>query len=816
MTGPLSTLKRPRSAEETTEPTLTVWERLDAKTWFWAATISVPVVLSALLLAPGLTLDRIPTGPELLGNPASENIKATHDLVVEDEAMSQRLREEAAAQVRRVYDYDAALAEKVRLRVLDAFGLMEAAMEGLVDENPAYAFPDRLSRGERADYEQALGGALRAKREAFADALEVSLGAGTFSAFEAVRYSEVAKNVLIATLNRVLSRQIIESRDKLEPDLESGITVQRVPDDGSESTVVSDLKQVLSLGQAKEQLGRSIVGEVQDLAPSASGAAVVVARKLVGPNLTLNRAATEVARERARQAVKPSQIFVKKGEMIIRDGERYRRRHLVILEAMRRTTDSSAVVQVVLGAATLVLMMGLVALRFIRHRRRRTLGSRDVLFLAVTYVGLVVTARLWFTIAVALAEQLSWIPLVAVLFLTPVAAGSMLVRMVLRVEYGLALGMMASLVLGMMVQSEPLFSVYALVGAVLGATTIQAISSRSDVLRASVWVGAGQAATALGVLLFSSQLSWAAVLVGVPAAFLGGLIAGVVTLAVTPAAEAVFGYTTDLKLLELANLNHPALKELIVQAPGSYHHSIIVGSLVEAAAESIGANPLLAKVMAYYHDLGKGCNAGYFVENQRRGNNPHNKLRPSMSAMIIRRHVTDGLEIAKRYGLGEQILAGIAEHHGTTLIQYFFARAQEQQKEGETLRESDYRYPGRKPQTRESALVMLGDSVEAAARSLANPSPARLRGLVNKVINMKFTDGQLEECDLTLKDLHVIARAFIDVLTPLYHQRVEYPELVRKNDGDTDPKPVPGPEDFDDSTEEDRPDNIRRLGLFGR
>ena len=213
-----------------------------------------------------------------------------------------------------------------------------------------------------------------------------------------------------------------------------------------------------------------------------------------------------------------------------------------------------------------------------------------------------------------------------------------------------------------------------------------------------------------------------------------------------------------------------------MQAPGSYHHSIIVGALVEAAAESVNANSLLARVMAYYHDLGKGCNPGYFVENQRQAHNPHDKLKPSMSAMIIRRHVTDGLELARKHRLGAPILAGIAQHHGTTLIHFFYHRAKEQAQDGDTVNEADYRYPGQKPQSREAALVMLGDSIEAASRSMQETTPSRLQGLVNRIISSKFTDGQLEECDLTLRDLHTIAKSFSRVLNSIYHHRPEYPD----------------------------------------
>ena len=520
----------------------------------------------------------------------------------------------------------------------------------------------------------------------------------------------------------------------------------------------------------------------------------------------------------ARLSVAPVKISVKRGQMIIRDGEFFRERHLLILRRMAEYSRDSSIAMVILGAGLLVLIFAFAGLTLSRSKRMK-MSSRDALFLGCLFSAAVVIGRMWEAVAVALSETHASIPFSALMFLLPIAGGVMVARLVLRLELALFFAVAGSFVLGLMIDGERLIAVYALLGSVLGATWVGSISSRGDILKAGLRVGAGQALAAIAMQLFAANGVLMDYLFVVPMAFASGILSAFVALAMTPMVEALFGYTTDLKLLELGNLNHPALKELIVQAPGTYHHSIIVGSLVEAAAEAIGANQLLSRVMAYHHDLGKGCNAMYFIENQRSETNPHDKLKPSMSAMIIKRHVTDGIDIAKRHRLGEQILAGIAEHHGTTLIQYFYHKAKDQEDESNPVQESDYRYPGRKPQTREAALVMLGDSVEAASRSLADPSPARLKGLVNKIINTKFTDGQLEECDLTLQNLHDIAKAFIRVLNSIYHHRIEYPEPFsnhkngKKNDGDTDPKPPKQAENNKSSPQDDRPDNIRRLGL---
>jgi hypothetical protein len=248
-----------------------------------------------------------------------------------------------------------------------------------------------------------------------------------------------------------------------------------------------------------------------------------------------------------------------------------------------------------------------------------------------------------------------------------------------------------------------------------------------------------------------------------------------VVVGVLPIVEVAFGYVTDVKLIELANLNHPALKELIVQAPGTYHHSILMGSLVEAAAEAIGANPLLARVQAYYHDLGKIRNPLYFAENQR-GENRHDGLAPSMSALIVKRHVTDGVELARQWRLPRVVQDGIVQHHGTRLVGYFWAKAQKGEEGNRgAADEALFRYPGPKPQSREAALVMIADACEASARALEDPSGEALRTLVARRINEIFSDGQLDDCELTLRDLNAIAGAMVRALEAIYHTRPEYP-----------------------------------------
>jgi len=265
-------------------------------------------------------------------------------------------------------------------------------------------------------------------------------------------------------------------------------------------------------------------------------------------------------------------------------------------------------------------------------------------------------------------------------------------------------------------------------------------------------------------------------------AFAGGILASLFLLAISPIMEAVFNYTTNIQLLELANMNHPLLREMLVRAPGTHHHSQLVGILAESGARAIGANSLLARVGSYYHDIGKMKKPQYFIENQK-GENPHDHLAPSMSALIIDAHVKDGIEMAKEYKLPHVIANFIPEHQGTKLIGFFYHKAlKEAGEEKDKVDERSYRYNGPRPQSREAGVVMLADTIESAVRSMPDKSPQKIRPQVEKLVNAHFVDGQLDECDLTLRDLHVIVDAFVKILIGIYHQRVEYPEEIKKTD----------------------------------
>jgi len=268
-----------------------------------------------------------------------------------------------------------------------------------------------------------------------------------------------------------------------------------------------------------------------------------------------------------------------------------------------------------------------------------------------------------------------------------------------------------------------------------------------------------------------------------------GLVAAFFATGFLPILEYLFQVTTDIRLVELSDLNHPLLKKLVFNAPGTYHHSLIVGNLAEAAAEAIGANPMLARVGAYFHDIGKLKKPEYFSENEWMGTSRHDDLIPSMSSLIIISHVKDGVDLAKKNGLNKEIVDIIEQHHGTGVVYFFYKRAEKALQENQKINVSEYRYPGPLPQTKEAAIILIADAVEASSRALDNPTPARIKSLVSDIINSRFIDSQLNECSLTIQDLANIRDCFTLILTGIFHMRPKYPkedEQEEKRNGNSD------------------------------
>jgi putative nucleotidyltransferase with HDIG domain len=405
------------------------------------------------------------------------------------------------------------------------------------------------------------------------------------------------------------------------------------------------------------------------------------------------------------------------------------------------------------------------------------------------------------------------------LFAAPVATVSMLTALMVDPRMAFILATLTAVGTSLAVEGDIyLFCFYFLSG-IVGLHGMTHISDRTAILRAGLVVGVVNMISILAIKMSLGQLTATQQVYEIAFGFLGGVLSGLLVLGLCPLLEPL-GYTTNVRLLELANLNHPLLKKLAIEAPGTYHHSIMVGNLAEAAAEQIGANHLLARVAAYYHDIGKvwkKTKPSYFIENQQRAINPHDKLEPSMSALILVAHVKHGVEKAREYKLGTPIIDIIQQHHGTNLIKYFYNKAVERAgKDHHTVSEDKYHYLGPRPQSREAALVMMADVVEAACRTLADPTPARVQKKVQSLIMGLFSDGQLDQSTLTLKDLHAVTRSFVRAMQGILHARVEYPEEPKPGDklnGDTHRQPAEKDGNRNGRSEDKGPTSIRRLGL---
>ncbi len=502
-------------------------------------------------------------------------------------------------------------------------------------------------------------------------------------------------------------------------------------------------------------------------------------------NTNTNTLETDERRLKARSNIKNVIIKVQAGESIIRSGDRFEPWHLMVIDGILKEKLKINRYLKFFGVFCFVNLFLLVvyyfAAKYIRkfHPNRKDLvflGFSLLLFLVILRVGAFIGASLRDTLPFSVGEGTLY-------YAIPIAAGAMLVRFILNSETSFVFAVILSLLSGVFLDNSLELTLYYLISSVFAAHVIAHAEKRSRVLACGLQTGMVNALTIFSLNLVSivsisaGHYDTSQIAVNMLCGIFAGFFTAILVLGLSPLMETFFNYTTDIRLLELANMSHPLLKEMIVRAPGTYHHSQLVGILSEAAAQAIGANPLLARVGSYYHDIGKMKKAQYFIENQKGGVNPHDRLNPSMSALIIESHVKDGLDMAREYKLPQRIADMIPQHQGTKLIGFFYNKAKKQADPAlGNVEEKDYRYPGPKPQTREAGIIMLADTIEAAVRSMPEKSPVKIQMMVEKLVNQHFVDQQLDECELTLRDLHLIVDAFVKILIGIYHQRVEYPE----------------------------------------
>jgi cyclic-di-AMP phosphodiesterase PgpH len=500
--------------------------------------------------------------------------------------------------------------------------------------------------------------------------------------------------------------------------------------------------------------------------------AEVVASNLV-PNRFYNDQETELLRKTARERVPVQYETIKRGDLVVRKGERMtldHRNRLLELGLIRGRVDLWSVASLVLLAFGLVAAFCMYLFQFHPAVFRST---RHLLLIATVVCGSLLLFRIGNT-ALGLrfsGEQLGFLGMLCS------ALGAMLIAALLCPQVAVFVGVALAILTSVLVGSELKFAIISIVSSLAGVQAVTNIRNRAGILRACFNLSAVNVVTAFVAqgatqadLPDQMQVAQTAVW-----AVIGGVASVLLWMLCTAWLERPFRLTTHLTLLELSDPSHPLLRRLAMEAPGTYHHSIIVGNLSEAAAEAITADGLFCRVASYYHDVGKVVRPHFFVENQL-AENRHNSINPSLSSLVVTSHVKDGVEIAEEHRLPPPIISIIREHHGTCLIKYFYHQAVTSGGEDNTpALEYQFRYEGPRPQTKESGIIMLADSVEAASRTLEKPTPGRIRDLIERIVRDRLSDGQLDECELTFKDLEKIISSMTRSLTSLLHARIEYP-----------------------------------------
>jgi putative nucleotidyltransferase with HDIG domain len=537
--------------------------------------------------------------------------------------------------------------------------------------------------------------------------------------------------------------------------------------------------RMMSLSAARQNLDLRILN-LQGWTPAQKTKLTAALKPLIRPNVVLDQTATAASRETEASQVKPVVIALKQNQMVGREGDTITPTILSQIDAIRSTGHDSTRWNNFFGLFVVVIAVYWAAWKFAEHRRSSALSiSKQKAFALVGSAILVQTAlmKVGFTFGDSVAARMQ-APLndpALWNFAIPFAAASLLVAMLVDTQLAFLTGVITAIFAGMLAPGGMQKALFAMVSCSAAIYGIGRYRERQSVTLAGLLIGAVNAVMAVALLGYSGQpLTFKTILMVLGCGMAGGLLTAVFTAGGLPINESLFGILTDVKLLELSNADLPVLGQLALRAPGTNQHSHAVGQLAEDACRAVGGNPLLARIGALYHDIGKLAAPEYFVENQQ-GDNPHDRLRPYQSAKIITSHVTYGARLAKEIGLPRKIADFIPQHHGTRTLHYFLRKAQAQAKPSETVDEADFRYPGPRPQFKEAAIMMLADSCEAAARSLARPDPENIRAIVVKIVDAIISDGQLDECDVTLQELTTIREAMISALTAIYHARIDYP-----------------------------------------
>lgn len=543
--------------------------------------------------------------------------------------------------------------------------------------------------------------------------------------------------ILLSALEKVYENNIGDDSDNSDENIKNTMTIQ-------------EAKEVADNVIENSGLDENLQNILKDMAYSQ-----------IKPNFVFDKDKTD---EKITEALKTApKEYIKKNQIVVKEGEPITAKQIEILTELGLLgdgVDQGYLFTYFVLAILVALTLGLQYLYMKRERLNLLLNTKIVFMICILNI-----------VSLIMARTLNFISP----FIIPIGCTAVIMTMLLDYKVAVVINTLNLVFIAIITGFNSQVIMLGIVSIIIGCTSIKKINGRNEVLQATLFMVVGAVIVTLASgLMLSNNVKM--IISEVTSSALGALLSGIFALGFTPFLESAFNIVTNMKLLELSNPNNPLLKRLLMEAPGTYNHSLMVANLAEVAAEEVDANPILARIGSYYHDIGKLKRPIFFGENLMGRENPHNNIKPSLSTHIIISHAKDGLELAKEYKLPKIIQDIIIEHHGTTLVKYFYYTLKNSVDDPSKINEDDFRYEGPVPSSKEAAIIMMADSVEAAVRSIKQPTKEKIEEMVNNIVKDKLNSGQLINSDLTLRDIEKIKKCFLKVLIGVYHQRVEYPK----------------------------------------
>lgn len=699
------------------------------------------------------------------GDIVRESIIVPADVIYTDLEESEKLKEETRKAVKPIFRYESNKAEQAVQRFVSSWEKLQRHGNETFSSNSKQSNSDTKAEthwtgGGGADVGKTLASRTFSRNEL--DAVQSAL-------------KESAEGYIFDDSEKQYFQNEVFVFDRSKPNLQTNVSMPE--------------SNWTPLSAAREKF-RSRLAAIKSLSPKESESFYAAGEILIEPSVSYDSVATDTARQSAADNIEPRTISLKRGQKIADEGDIVTDVMLSKIAALKSYAASSRQLNRFFGILVFVSGLFWLAWKFVQHRgvvpRLALTPRKTFALLGFVIVVQTVLLAIFFRLAEFTALQNIKAPLSDPMlwsFAVPFATGSLLITLLADRPTALFTGVFASFLTGFIAPRGFEFAIFSALVSAVAVYGIGRYRSRQTVTIAGGLVGVASSILAIALIAYTQQpIILNTILLAIACGLASGIITSAVTAVLLPICENVFGILTDVKLLELSNADLPALGQLALRAPGTNQHSHAVGQLAEEACRVVGGNGLLARIGALYHDIGKTAAPEHFVENQS-NKNPHDRLKPTQSAKIIISHVNYGVKLGREMGLPSRIIDFIPQHHGTRTLHYFLKKAQAEARDPQEISENDFRYPGPKPQFKEAAIMMIADSCEAAARSLAEPNPDNIRFIVTKIIDAILQDDQLDECDLTLRELTQIRESMIKSLVAIYHSRVDYPGYVPPTSG---------------------------------